>query len=73
VDLGLLAGQRVPFFVLGFFSVSIGMARRWLYPDGRIRSFLPYRRSGGAPSTGGGRVEFCFWWISWDPIRRHIR
>jgi hypothetical protein len=47
-----------------FFSV-FGMVRR--------RSSPPYPRSGGASSTGKGRVELCVRRISWDPVRLCIR
>ncbi|KAM0826378.1 hypothetical protein ACQ4PT_068918 [Festuca glaucescens] len=40
-----------------FFGVFFGMARRRQHPEVRIRSSLPYPRSGGASRAGGGHVE----------------
>jgi hypothetical protein len=62
VDLSLSPEGEFQFFVLGFFKVFFGTVRRRLHPNGRIRSSPSYPRSSGAPSVGGGRVEF------WDLV-----
>jgi hypothetical protein len=58
-DLGLSPAGGFPFLVLGFYCVFFRMVRRQRHPKVRIRSSLPYPRSGGAPSASKGRVESC--------------
>jgi hypothetical protein len=42
-----------------FFNVFFDMVGRWLHLEVRIRSYLPYTRSGGASKPGGVCMELC--------------
>jgi hypothetical protein len=68
VDPGLSPAGGFPFPILGFFYVFFGIVRRRRHLEVRISYSLPYPRSGGASSTGGGRVESCVRQISWDLV-----
>jgi hypothetical protein len=55
-----------------FSRVFFGMVRRQLHPINRIRSFLPYPCYAGVSSAGGGLMESCVRWISWDLVGFYI-
>jgi hypothetical protein len=66
-----LGGKADPRPLAGSFSfvyVFFGIVRRRQHPEVRIRFSPPYPRSGGASSTGGGRVESCVRRISWNLV-----
>jgi hypothetical protein len=67
-DPGLSPAGGFLFPVLGFFCVFFGMVIRWRHPKVRIRSSPPYSCSGGASSSGRGRMESCVRRISWDLV-----
>jgi hypothetical protein len=49
-----------------------GMVGWVLHHEVRIRSSPSYHRYSGASSVGGGLVESCAWFISWDSVGFHV-